>query len=120
MCRVEDRANQINDTEVVIPDLTVVCDQSKLRENKYVGVPELIMEILSPSNQAHDLVIKLNLYMQYGVKEYWIVNPILNIVQIYLLDNEGQYQQVDVLKEKGVAQSVVLKGFSVNLEDLFR
>jgi len=37
-------------------------------------------EIISPSNQAHDLVKKLNLCMQYGVKEYWIVNPLLKTV----------------------------------------
>lgn len=109
-----------NDTKVVIPDLTVICDKSKLGENKYVGVPELIIEILSPSNQAHDLVIKLNLYMQYGVKEYWIVNPMLNIVQIYVLNDEGQYRQVDALKETGRADSELLKGFSVDLEALFK
>lgn len=120
LSRVKDRENLSFDTKVVIPDLTVICDQSKLTENKYAGVPELIIEILSPSNQAHDLVVKLNLYMQFGVREYWIVNPILNIVQIYVLNKEGQYQQVDALKEKGIAQSEILKGFSMNLEELFR
>lgn len=105
--------------KIVIPDLSVICDKSGLMENKYVGVPTLIMEILSPSNQAHDLVFKLNLYMQYGVKEYWIINPMLNIVQVYQLNNEAQYQQMDALKEKGVIQSEVLKGFQVRLEELF-
>jgi len=73
-----------------------------------------------PSNQAHDLVKKLNLYMQYGVKEYWIVNPLLNTVQIYGLNEEWQYHQVEVLKEIGIAHSEVLKGFSMNLEELFK
>lgn len=107
-------------TQVVIPDLSVICDKTKLGENKYVGSPELIIEILSPSNQAHDLVKKLNLYMQSGVKEYWIVNPLLNTVQIYGLNEEKQYRQVEVLKETGVACSEVLQGFSVNLEELFK
>lgn len=116
----EVQGNTPTERQVVIPDLTVICDRSKLGENKYTGVPELIIEILSPSNQAHDLVFKLNLYMQYGVKEYWIINPMLKIVQIYRLDDKGQYQQVDVLKEKGLAHSERLTGFSVSLKDLFR
>lgn len=113
----EDIANEKN---IVVPDLTVICERDKLGENKFVGVPDLIIEILSPSNQAHDLVTKLNLYMQYGVKEYWIVNPMLNSVQIYVLNIEGQYQQVDALKEIGWAASEILDGFSVNLKDLFK
>lgn len=114
-----DQGDQSENTKVVIPDLSVICDKTSLGENKYVGAPELIIEIISPSNQAHDLVKKLNLYMQYGVKEYWIVNPLLNTVQIYVLNEEGQYHQDDVLKETGIAHSVVLKGFSVNLEEVF-
>jgi Uma2 family endonuclease len=110
---------EIDQNKVVIPDLSVICDKSGLGENKYIGVPDLIIEILSPSNQAHDLVVKLNLYMQYGVKEYWIVNPILNIVQIYMLNEAGQYYQADVLKEKGFASSKILKGFCIDLEHLF-
>jgi len=58
--------------------------------------------------------------MQYGVKEYWIVNPLLNTVQIYVLNEEGQYHQVEVLKETGIAHSEVLKGFSMNIEELFK
>ncbi|MDQ7095443.1 Uma2 family endonuclease [Desulfosporosinus sp. PR] len=115
-----DQGDQIEKTKVVIPDLSVICDKTKLGENKYAGSPELIVEILSPSNQAHDLVKKLNLYMQSGVKEYWIVNPLLNTVQIYGLNEEGQYQQLEVLKETGVAHSEVLQGFSMNLEELFK
>ena len=120
--RTEDAGlgGQAEKTQVVIPDLSVICDKMKLSENKYVGSPELIVEILSPSNQAHDLVKKLNLYMQSGVKEYWIVNPLLNTVQIYGLNEEKQYRQVEVLKETGVARSEVLQGFSMNLEELFK
>jgi len=117
--KADDQGDQSENTKVVIPDLSVICDKTALGENKYVGAPELIIEIISPSNQAHDLVKKLNLYMQYGVKEYWIVNPLLNTVQIYVLNEEGQYHQDDVLKETGIAHSVVLKGFSVNLEEVF-
>nr|WP_282434040.1 Uma2 family endonuclease [Desulfosporosinus lacus] len=116
----DDQRDQTEKIKVVIPDLSVICDKTKLGENKYVGSPEIIFEIISPANQAHDLVKKLNLYMQYGVKEYWIVNPLLNTVQIYGLNEEGQYHQVEVLKETGIAHSEILKGFSINLEELFK
>ncbi len=63
---------------------------------------------------------KLNLYMQYGVNEYWIVNPMRHIVQIYSLNEEGQYEQLDVWKETGIACPRVLEGFAVDVEQLFR
>ena len=117
---VELCSEKVQSNKVVIPDLSVICDKSGLGENKYVGVPALIIEIVSPSNQSHDLVFKLNLYMQYGVKEYWIINPMLNSVQLYNLRDSGQYDQVDVMREKGKINSLVLQGFTVDLEELFR
>ena len=58
----------------VIPDITVICDKHGLNDKNYIGVPTLIIEILSPSNQSHNLITKMNLYQRFGVKEYWIVN----------------------------------------------
>ena len=84
-----------------------------------MGAPELIIEILSPSNQAHDLVFKMNLYMQAGVKEYWIVNPMLHTIQAYQLDQDGQYRQNQVLKDRGTIKSAIFEGVNVDLEALF-
>ena len=109
----------ISGTKIVIPELSVIFDKSGLNEIKYVGVPAMIIEIISPSNQSHDLVFKLNLYMQYGVREYWIVNPLLNTVQVYLLEQDNQYRQMDVAKEQGMIRSVVLQAFEVDVEKLF-
>lgn len=116
---VELKGENLGGTHIVVPDLLVICDKKGLTDNKFVGAPEMIIEILSPSNQAHDLVFKLNLYMQAGVKEYWIVNPMLSIIQVYELDQHGQYKQVDSLKKSGTIQSTALQGFRVNLEDVF-
>ncbi|WHY85041.1 Uma2 family endonuclease [Neobacillus novalis] len=116
---IELHRENMEGNKIIIPDLSVICDKSGLTENRYVGAPALIMEILSPSNQSHDLVFKLNLYMQYGVREYWIINPMLNTIQAYVLDSEGQYQQLDVLKEKGILKSAVLEGLEVSLEEIF-
>lgn len=106
--------------KIVVPDLLVICDKNGLDEYGYTGVPNLIVEILSPSNQSHDLVFKLNLYMKYGVKEYWIINPILNTVQIYSLNNEGQYYQADVKRDEGNVKSIFLEDFEIDLKELFK
>lgn len=114
------KSDKISGDKVVIPDISVICNKKGLGDNGYEGVPTVIMEILSPSNQAHDLVFKLNLYMQYGVKEYWIINPMLNTVQVYVLDENCEYEQAVVKSNVGKVPSKTLSGFSIDLEELFR
>lgn len=116
---IELQRDDIEGNKIIIPDLSIVCEKIGFTDNKFVGVPTLIVEILNPSNQSHDLVFKMNLYMQYGVKEYWIINPMLNVIQIYTLDDNGQYQQMDVGKGTGIVESRVLQGFQVRLEEIF-
>lgn len=116
---IELKKEDVEGTRVVIPDLSVICDENGFTENKYIGVPSLIVEILSPSNQAHDLVTKLNLYMKYGVKEYWIVNPMLESITIYTLNEEGLYEQLDMKTSVGNVKSKVLNTFSLELESIF-
>lgn len=88
-------------TKIVIPDLSVICDKSGFTESRYIGVPSLIVEILSPSNQSHDLITKLTLYMNAGINEYWIVNPMLHSVTVYSLNEERMYEQYDMKTEGG-------------------
>ncbi len=114
------KKDDVEGEKLVIPDLSVICDKSGFTDNKYIGVPSLIIEILSPSNQSHDLVTKLNLYMKYGVKEYWIVNPILNTVMLYTLNKDGMYEQSVVKTESGIVKSKLLEEFEVDIEELFR
>lgn len=111
--------DDIEDEKLVIPDLSVICDKSGFTDNKYIGVPSLIIEILSPSNQSHDLVTKLNIYMKYGVQEYWIVNPILNTVMLYTLNQDRMYEQSIVKTETGIVKSKLLERFEVDIEELF-
>lgn len=60
---------------IVQPDILVVCDKDKLDEKRYNGAPDFIIEIVSPSNPADDYIRKAFYYRNYGVKEYWIVDP---------------------------------------------
>lgn len=111
--------DEIEGEKLVIPDLSVICDKSGFTDNKYIGVPSLIIEILSPSNQSHDLVTKLNIYMKYGVNEYWIVNPILNTVMLYTLNKEKMYEQSIVKTETGIVKSKLFEEFEIDIEELF-
>jgi Uma2 family endonuclease len=82
--------DDLSDDTVVDPDIVVICDQSKIDKRGCNGAPDLVIEILSPSNGRHDLVLKFNKYLEAGVREYWIVDPEEKAIQVHLLDN-GRY-----------------------------
>ncbi len=88
---IELKREDIIENHVVIPDLSIICDKTGLTNQRYIGVPDLIIEILSPSTSKHDKVVKLNLYQKFGVKEYWIVDPLNEIIDVYRHEN-GCYQ----------------------------
>jgi Uma2 family endonuclease len=74
-----------SDDTVVQPDITVVCDEKKRGHEGCRGAPDLVIEILSPSNTAIEMERKLKLYQEAGVREYWIVDPENNGVTVYRL-----------------------------------
>ena len=57
------------------PDIMVICDKNKLDEKRCNGAPDFIIEIVSPDNVSDDYIRKLYYYKNYGVREYWIVDP---------------------------------------------
>ena len=73
---------------LVEPDLTVVCDPDKLDDAGCKGAPDLIIEIISPSTQRHDRLVKYNLYQRAGVREYWIADPMKQRVTVYHFEKE--------------------------------
>lgn len=81
-----------NAENVAQPDISVICDPSKLDERGCNGAPDWIIEVLSPATAKKDLQDKFELYQQAGVKEYWTVYPGEIIVGIHRLDN-GKYQR---------------------------
>jgi Uma2 family endonuclease len=81
---------------VVQPDLCVVCDPAKIEEKGCLGAPDLIVEILSPTNNRKDLVVKYQLYEENAVREYWIIDPKKKMLTVYALSNELKYQQLDL------------------------
>lgn len=77
-----------NDKTYVEPDISVICDKSKLDDKGCNGAPDFIVEIVSPGSKRMDYHIKLFKYRTAGVKEYWIVDPIKNLISTYNFKNE--------------------------------
>ncbi|QCX33506.1 Uma2 family endonuclease [Caloramator sp. E03] len=78
---------------IVQPDILVICDKNKLSDKGIIGSPDFIIEIVSPSSAALDYIKKLNLYNQYKVKEYWIINPATLKILVYKLMENNEYGQ---------------------------
>lgn len=69
----------------LVPDFMVVCDRKKLFDNKVIGAPDLVVEVLSTSTRKKDITVKKDAYEEMGVKEYWIVDIKSKAIDRYLL-----------------------------------
>lgn len=74
---------------IVEPDISVICDPDKLTDKGCSGAPDWIVEVASPTNTAHDYVRKLNLYVKAGVREYWIVDPMVKEISVYYFEQSS-------------------------------
>ena len=90
-----DDEEAINSQSVVQPDISVICDKNKLTDSGCTGSPDMIIEIVSPSNSSHDYITKLNLYQKYKVKEYWIIDPRVKKTYVYKLGENEFYDMVN-------------------------
>lgn len=104
---------------MVQPDLCVVCDRNKLDQHGCKGAPDLIVEILSPSTQRHDQLVKLNLYQRAGVREYWIVDPENETVRVLIQCGDGALRTHEVYNREDVAKVNVLDGCFIELSKVF-
>jgi Uma2 family endonuclease len=113
-------AEDESDDTVVQPDISVICDEKKRGPEGCRGAPDLVVEILSPSNTADEYVRKFNLYMKAGVREYWIVDPKSKTVQAFVLQNNAYAGRVyDAALPSAVLPSAVIEGFVLTLGDVF-
>lgn len=93
----------------VQPDIIVILKNNPnqvTEEGRYTGVPDLLIEVLSPSNKEYDLIKKKDLYEKFGVQEYWIVDPDTKLtIGFSLIDN--LYMRIG--EEIGKMKSPLLK-----------
>lgn len=106
------------DIKRVQPDLFVICDKTLTLENEYIGVPPIMIEIVSPSNASDDYIRKLNLYMKFGVREYWIVSPKNKTIEVFALEN-GVYGEPTIYFKDKVLTSSLFTDLKIDLNKIF-
>ena len=116
--------------DAVIPDLVFathetvkknVAGEDEKFDGKFIAAPELMIEILSYGKQdvKRDRVFKRQLYGDYGVKEYWVVDGLFNTIEVYRLEDGGQ-QLVKRFENYENIETPLLPDFSLKLSDIFR
>ena len=105
---------------VVQPDISVICDLSKITEKGCMGAPDVVVEVVSKASIKKDLHEKFALYEESGVREYWLVFPAEHSVIIFALDDKGVYQPAKPLTRGDKIVSNFLTGFELQLDEIFR
>ena len=101
-----------DDVNYVEPDISVICDTSKLDEKGCHGAPDWIIEIVSPSSKSRDYMTKLFKYRTAGVREYWIVDPDKQMVMVYGFESDA-VEQYRFEEEVPVG---IYEGFSIKVQ----
>ena len=116
---VGDEADDAIET-VVQPDVSVICDASKLDDAGCRGAPDWIVEVLSPRTAVRDQVQKRDLYARHGVREYWIVHPQDRLLTVYRSAAGGSgFGAATVQEASGSTRSVVLPDLEVDWGRIF-
>ncbi len=107
-------------TTVIQPDISIVCDPSKLDEKGCLGSPDLVMEIVSPNTVRKDMGEKFALYEKHGVMEYWIVHPVDQTVMVFVLDKDNKYGRPSVYSPDDKVNSSLFPDLVIELGAVFR
>lgn len=107
--------------DVVQPDiLFIASDRLGIIKERYIqGAPDLVVEILSPSDPGRDREVKRKLYALYGVREYWIVDPDAKSIEV-LRRQEGALHTVQTFVAADSLRSPLLEGFHLSLPPVFK
>lgn len=104
-----------DDINYVEPDISIICDKNKLTDKGCNGAPDWLIEIVSPSTQQMDYGIKLFKYRAAGVREYWIVNPKTQAVDVFDFEHAKGSNQYNFHDDIPVC---IYKDLSINISQL--
>jgi Uma2 family endonuclease len=110
-------AEDESDDTVVQPDIVVICDEKKRGPEGCRGVPDLVVEILSPSNTAIEMEHKRKLYQEAGVREYWLVDPENKSLAVYRSQNDEIL--TNTYGGNDTAPVAILPGLNIPLAEVF-
>jgi len=111
----------LSENNVFQPDITFVSNENSkiITEKNITGTPDLIIEILSPATGYYDLTEKKEIYAEFGVKEYWIVDPKKQWVEFY--SNESKkFKSIQRLEKSRILKSHTLSRFEIRMEKIFQ
>jgi len=106
-----------SDKTVLQPDLLVICDKNKIAKNSIDGAPDLIVDIISPSDTYSEWLLKYSYFLKAGVKEYWVINPEVRKAQVHVYENE-HYISTGYDDNDSISVSV-LPGLEIPLKSIF-
>lgn len=105
---------------VLEPDLTIICDMSKLDDRGCQGNPDMVIEITSPSTARRDKVEKFNKYEQAGINEYWIIEPIEKVVSVFTLQKNKRYGRPDMYTDDDQVNVTIFEDLVIDLSLVFK
>ena len=117
--RLDNEASDNDIKNVVEPDITIVCDISKLDERGCKGSPDLIIEILSPTSGKTDKLIKFDKYEKAAVTEYWIVEPDSKLISVFVLQPNNRYGRPEIYSEEDKIRVSIFTDLQIDLEPVF-
>ena len=124
----------LTENDRVIPDAMIVCNKNNIKLDGIHGAPDLVVEVLSPGTSKNDKGYKKDLYEKAGVKEYWIIDPMLRSIEVYLLtDGKFALDEIYALYPDGLSvtdkereetkkeiQVSLYNDFSISLGEIFK
>ena len=117
---VKDDEDLRKSKNVVQPDLVIICDKQKITKRGCVGTPDFVLEILSPATRKKDLTYKLELYEEYGVKEYWAVSINEKLFIVNRLDEKGKYSAAKIYTDGVIISPRDFPQLKVDISALFK
>jgi Uma2 family endonuclease len=110
----------LSESNVVQPDILFILKENKkiITEDNIFGSPDLIIEIISPSSAYYDLLEKKELYAAHGVKEYWIVEPKKQWIEVFINQN-GKFELDQRVEQTGVVRSRIVNGWTLDWSKVF-
>ena len=104
---------------VVQPDISVICDPSKLDDKGCRGAPDWIIEVISPATAAKDQIQKRDLYERHRVSEYWLVHPTDRLLFVYRLGVDG-YGKPEISSTADPSPVTTISGLEIDWTPVFR
>ena len=111
----------LEEEETYQPDIIFISKERLqiIKENMVEGAPDLVIEILSPSSAYYDLRHKKTIYARHGVREYWIVDPLEQSIEIYE-NRDGEFMLIGSVARQGVVRSAIISGLEFELGTIFK